>query len=43
MTAYFGLLEIGKPKTGETVLISGAAGRFNIKFIKHNKEQLEVL
>lgn len=26
MTAYFGLLEIGKPKEGETVLISGAAG-----------------
>lgn len=26
MTAYFGLLEKGKPKEGETVLISGAAG-----------------
>ncbi len=26
MTAYFGLLDIGKPKSGETVLISGAAG-----------------
>ena len=26
MTAYFGLLEIGKPKAGDTVLISGAAG-----------------
>lgn len=26
MTAYFGLLEIGKPKEGETVLVSGAAG-----------------
>ena len=26
LTAYFGLLEIGKPKRGETVLISGAAG-----------------
>ena len=26
MTAYFGLLEIGKPKSGETVFISGAAG-----------------
>ena len=25
-TAYFGLLDIGKPKEGETVLISGAAG-----------------
>lgn len=26
MTAYFGLLEIGQPKSGETVFISGAAG-----------------
>lgn len=26
MTAYFGLLDIGKPKEGETVVISGAAG-----------------
>jgi NADPH-dependent curcumin reductase CurA len=26
MTAYFGLNEIGKPKAGETVVISGAAG-----------------
>jgi len=26
MTAYFGLLEVGKPKLGETVVISGAAG-----------------
>ncbi|MGD0922817.1 MAG: NADP-dependent oxidoreductase [Terriglobia bacterium] len=26
MTAYFGLLEIGKPQPGETVVISGAAG-----------------
>lgn len=26
LTAYFGLLEIGKPKAGETVLVSGAAG-----------------
>ena len=26
LTAYFGLLEIGKPKPGETVLVSGAAG-----------------
>jgi len=26
LTAYFGLLEIGKPLAGETVLISGAAG-----------------
>lgn len=25
-TAYFGLLDIGKPKAGETVLISGAGG-----------------
>jgi NADPH:quinone reductase len=26
MTAYFGLLEIGRPKSGETVFVSGAAG-----------------
>ena len=26
MTAFFGLLEIGKPKLGETVFVSGAAG-----------------
>src|SRR5439155_21240125 len=26
MTAYFGLLEIGRPKAGETVVVSGAAG-----------------
>ena len=26
LTAYFGLLKIGQPKTGETVVISGAAG-----------------
>ncbi|NJL15137.1 MAG: NADP-dependent oxidoreductase [Microscillaceae bacterium] len=26
MTAYFGLLDVGQPKEGETVLISGAAG-----------------
>ncbi len=26
LTAYFGLLDIGKPKAGETVLVSGAAG-----------------
>jgi len=26
MTAYFGLLEIGQPKAGETILVSGAAG-----------------
>ena len=26
MTAYFGLLEIGKPNPGETVVVSGAAG-----------------
>jgi NADPH-dependent curcumin reductase CurA len=25
-TAYFGLLEIGKPKIGETLVVSGAAG-----------------
>ncbi len=26
MTAYFGLLDIGQPKEGETVVVSGAAG-----------------
>ena len=26
MTAYFGLLDVGQPKEGETVLVSGAAG-----------------
>ena len=26
LTAYFGLLDICKPKPGETVLVSGAAG-----------------
>lgn len=26
MTAYFGLLDIGKPQTGETIVISAAAG-----------------
>jgi NADPH-dependent curcumin reductase CurA len=26
MTAYFGLLDVGRPKAGETVLVSGAAG-----------------
>ena len=26
LTAYFGLLDIGKPETGETVVVSGAAG-----------------
>ena len=26
MTAYFGLLDIGAPEAGETVLVSGAAG-----------------
>ena len=26
MTAYFGLLEIGQPKAGETVVVSAASG-----------------
>ena len=26
MTAYFGLLDVGRPKEGETVVVSGAAG-----------------
>lgn len=30
LTAYFGLLHIGKPKAGETVVVSGAAGAVGI-------------
>ncbi len=30
LTAYFGMVEIGKPKAGETVVISGAAGAVGI-------------
>ena len=30
LTAYFGMTEIGKPKAGETVVISGAAGAVGI-------------
>ena len=30
LTAYFGLLQIGKPKNGETVVVSGAAGAVGI-------------
>lgn len=30
LTAYFGITDIGKPKEGETVLISGAAGAVGI-------------
>ena len=26
LTAYFGLMDIGKPREGETVVVSGAAG-----------------
>jgi NADPH-dependent curcumin reductase CurA len=26
LTAYFGLLEVGRPVAGETVVVSGAAG-----------------
>jgi NADPH-dependent curcumin reductase CurA len=26
LTAYFGLLDVGQPKPGQTVVISGAAG-----------------
>ena len=26
LTAYFGLLEVGQPKPGDTVVVSGAAG-----------------
>jgi NADPH-dependent curcumin reductase CurA len=30
LTAYFGFLHIGKPKTGDTVVVSGAAGAVGI-------------
>jgi NADPH:quinone reductase len=30
LTAYFGMMEIGKPKVGETVVVSGAAGAVGI-------------
>lgn len=30
LTAYFGLMHIGKPKAGETVVISGAAGAVGV-------------
>jgi NADPH-dependent curcumin reductase CurA len=30
LTAYFGMMDIGKPKTSETVVISGAAGAVGI-------------
>jgi NADPH-dependent curcumin reductase CurA len=30
LTAYFGLLDIGQPKAGETVVVSGAAGAVGI-------------
>jgi NADPH-dependent curcumin reductase CurA len=30
LTAYFGLLDIGKPKEGETLVVSGAAGAVGI-------------
>ena len=26
MTGYFGLMDVGQPKAGETVVVSGAAG-----------------
>lgn len=30
LTAYFGLMKIGKPKAGETVVVSGAAGAVGV-------------
>ncbi|MCY7422509.1 MAG: NADP-dependent oxidoreductase [Chitinophagaceae bacterium] len=30
LTAYFGLMDIGKPKSGETVVVSGAAGAVGV-------------
>jgi len=31
MTAYFGLLHVGKPKPNSTVVVSGASGLKKIK------------
>src|SRR5687768_5599230 len=33
MTAYFGLLDVGQPKAGETVVVSGAAGAVDRKSV----------
>ena len=33
-TAYFGLLEICKPKSGETVVVNGAAGKHIYRFTR---------
>jgi NADPH-dependent curcumin reductase CurA len=30
LTAYFGFLEVGKPKEGDVLLVSGAAGATGI-------------
>jgi len=30
LTAYFGLMDIGKPKAGETIVVSGAAGAVGV-------------
>lgn len=34
LTAYFGLLDIGQPKEGETVVVSGAAGAVGITVLQ---------
>lgn len=37
LTAYFGLLEVGQPKEGETLLVSGAAGSVGLNAIQIGK------
>ena len=37
MTAYFGLFEVGLPKPGETVVVSGAAGSVGMKVCQFAK------
>jgi len=39
MTAYFGLLDIGRPKEGETVVVSGAAGAVGMTVVQIAKIQ----
>ena len=36
MTAYFGLLDVGMPKAGETVVVSGAAGAVELHHHIHD-------
>lgn len=39
LTAYFGLMDIGKPKNGETVVVSGAAGAVGLVVGQIAKQQ----